>query len=235
MPYSWACETPLSNFEIRMDNSYRSRQDPAITVGYDLTQKDSDGVQTKILIWTTTPWTLPSNLAVAVGEEVEYSKIEKNGARYILATAALARYKKEFEGHTVLATYQGKDLVGMTYHPPFQYFKNHPNAFRVIPGDFVTTEDGTGIVHMAPGFGEDDQRVCEANHIELVCPVDNAGKFTIEVSDFAGRQVQEANKDIIRNIPLSITTLIAGEPTHHSFIKRSALGTCASLTLKIEW
>jgi isoleucyl-tRNA synthetase len=200
MPYSWACETPLSNFEIRMDNSYRSRQDPAITVGYDLTQKDTDGVQTKILIWTTTPWTLPSNLAVAVGDEVEYTKIEKNGTRYILATAALARYKKEFEDYTVVQTYLGKDLVGMTYNPPFHYFQNHPNAFRVILGDFVTTEDGTGIVHMAPGFGEDDQRVCEANNIELVCPVDNAGKFTIEVSDFAGRQVQEANKDIIRNI-----------------------------------
>ena len=200
MPYSWACETPLSNFEIRLDNAYRSRQDPAITVSYELKDKDADGTPVRILIWTTTPWTLPSNLAVAVGADIEYSKIEKNGVRYIMATSALARYKKEFEGHTVVATMLGSDLKDLTYTPPFPYFKDHKNAFRVLLGDFVTTEDGTGVVHIAPGFGEDDQRVAESNGIELVCPVDNSGKFTVEITEFAGRQVQEANKDVIKAV-----------------------------------
>lgn len=197
MPYSWACETPLSNFEIRLDNAYRERQDPAITVAFKLS-KLFHGKDASILIWTTTPWTLISNLAVAVGEELEYSLIEKSGNNYILATSAISRYKKELEGHTVLSSFPGKDLLGLTYSPVFDYFKNNENSFRVLSGDFVTTEDGTGVVHMAPGFGEDDQRVCEANNIKLVCPVDNAGKFTSEISEFEGRQVQEANKDVIK-------------------------------------
>lgn len=197
MPYSWACETPLSNFEIRLDNAYRSRQDPAITVALNVASGD-EGKPLKILIWTTTPWTLPSNLAVAVGEDIEYSVIESKGTRYILASLAVERYKKELPDAQIIRTLKGAELLKMRYEPLFPYFAGHKGAFGVLKGDFVTTEDGTGIVHMAPGFGEDDQRVCEANGIELVCPVDNAGKFTSEVSDFAGRQVQEANKDIIR-------------------------------------
>lgn len=197
MPYSWACETPLSNFEIRLDNAYRSRQDPAITVAFELAEK-LDGKHAKILIWTTTPWTLPSNLAVAVGPEIEYSIVEDGDIYYVLATEALSRYQKELKAAAVVKTVKGAELAGKTYLPPFPYFKGHPNSFKVLTDDFVTTEDGTGVVHMAPGFGEDDQRVCEAHGITLVVPVDNAGRFTAEITDFAGKQVQEANKDVIK-------------------------------------
>lgn len=216
MPYSWACETPLSNFEIKLDNAYRSRQDPAITVGFTLADKDADGKEVKILIWTTTPWTLPSNLAVAVGPEIEYSVIESGGARYLLASAAVERYKREFKDATTVRTMLGAELAQKKYIPPFDYFKGHANSFRVLVDDFVTTDDGTGIVHMAPGFGEDDQRVCEAAGIELVCPVDQQGKFTSEVKDFVGRQVQEANKDIIKTLK-DLGSLIRHDTIEHNY------------------
>jgi isoleucyl-tRNA synthetase len=199
MPYSWACETPLSNFETRMDNSYRERQDPALTVALSATETSS-GKDLKFLIWTTTPWTLPSNLAAAVGSEIEYSIIELHDVRYVLASAAIQRYEKELSGHRLVGTLKGTDLVGKTYQPLFPYFANTPNAFRVLAGDFVSTDDGTGIVHMAPGFGEDDQIVCSANNIPTLCPVDDSGKFTAEVADYVGQQVLDANKNIIKDL-----------------------------------
>jgi isoleucyl-tRNA synthetase len=224
MPYSWACETPLSNFEIRMDNAYRSRQDPAITVAFNFSKdafsneawaKDKD---IRLLIWTTTPWTLPSNLAVAVGESIEYSAVEKNNIVYVLATDALNnRYKKEiFDGGSILATFNGSKLVGKSYTPIFPYFAGKDKCFVVLSGDFVTTEDGTGIVHTAPGFGEEDQKVCEAAGITLVCPVDNAGKFTSEITDYVGRQVQECNKDIIKALKES-GRLIRHDTIEHNY------------------
>lgn len=199
MPYSWACETPLSNFEIRLDNSYRERQDPALTVALTA-EEASDGKEVKYLIWTTTPWTLPSNLAIAVGSEIEYSLVEVSGTRYILASAALARYEKELANPVVIGTFKGSELAGKRYRPLFPYFEKTAGAFRILTGDFVSTEDGTGIVHMAPGFGEDDQVVCTANGIPTVCPVDESGKFTTEVPDYAGQQVFDANKAIIKDL-----------------------------------
>lgn len=196
MPYSWAAETPLSNFETRLDNSYRVRQDPALTVAFRLERHGSDFDPIDVLAWTTTPWTLPSNLALAVNRTVEYALLTKDGKRLILATAALPRYQKELAGHEVLRTFPGSELVGQTYEPLFPYFKGHANAFRILADDFVSTEDGTGVVHMAPGFGEDDQRVCEANDIELVVPVDDSGRFTREITDWAGVNVFDANKPI---------------------------------------
>ena len=199
MPYSWACETPLSNFETRLDNSYRERQYPALTGALRSTEK-SDNKPLHFLIWTTTPWTLPSNLAAAVGADIEYSIIELQSDRYILASAAIPRYEKELTGHTVVGTIQGKELIGKTYEPLFPYFKDTPNAFRILSGEFVSTEDGTGIVHMAPGFGEDDQVVCTANEIPTVCPVDHRGCFTSEVPEYQGLQVFEGNKVIIKDL-----------------------------------
>ena len=201
MPYSWAVETPLSNFEIRLDNAYRSRQDPAITVAFQLNDSlGGNNKPTNILIWTTTPWTLPSNLAVAVGREIEYAILEGEKDNVILADALVEKYKKELGSYNKIGSVVGKDLLGKNYAPVFSYFKEHPNSFKVLSGDFVSTEDGTGIVHMAPGFGEEDQKVCEANNISIVCPVDSKGQFTSEVSDFVGIQVQEANKLVIKNL-----------------------------------
>ena len=194
LPYSWALETPLSNTETRMDDAYKQVQDPALTVAFVLETGES------LLAWTTTPWTLPSNLALAVAPDVSYVRVRHKGTVYILAEARLGAYEKELEGAEVLDTVLGSALVGRTYTPMFSYFADQPDAFRVIAGDFVTTVDGTGVVHLAPGFGEDDQRVCSENGIGLVVPVDSRGLFTSEVPDFEGMLVFDANPLIIREL-----------------------------------
>jgi isoleucyl-tRNA synthetase len=198
MPYSWAAETPLSNFEIRMDNSYRPRQDPAVTVRFQLAPCASDPGPLSILVWTTTPWTLPSNLALAVGADIEYSIYERDGELLVIGEATVQKnYKAEFKDAVKRGTLHGRDLVGRAYTPMFSYFTQNPKSFVVLAGDFVGTEDGTGTVHLAPGFGEDDQRVCDAAGIPLVCPVDEKGRFTDEVADWQGQLVFDANKPII--------------------------------------
>lgn len=216
MPYSWACETPLSNFETRMDNSYRPRQDPAVTVAFSLNPQAGETSKLKLLVWTTTPWTLPSNLAVAVGSEISYALMQEEETTYVLAEAALEKYEKQLANARRTGTIKGKDLQARTYQPLFPYFSETRSAFRVLEADFVNTDEGTGIVHMAPGFGEDDQKVCEANGIEIVCPVDNAGKFTAEVSDYQGLQVLEANKQIISDLKTR-GVLIKHESYEHNY------------------
>jgi len=192
LPYSWALETPLSNTETRMDDAYKMVQDPALTVAFRLSSGED------LLAWTTTPWTLPSNLALAVAPDVAYVAVKKGERTYILAESRLANYAKELEGFEVVATMLGADLVGRSYTPLFNYFADRPNAFRILSADFVTTADGTGVVHLAPGFGEDDHRVCTEAGIELVVPVDIRGKFTSEVEDFKDLLVFDANPLIIR-------------------------------------
>ncbi|MCC7398207.1 MAG: isoleucine--tRNA ligase [Planctomycetes bacterium] len=203
MAYSWALQTPVSNFETRIDDATRPRQDPALTVAFTLQPRAGDealGVRgpLRILAWTTTPWTLPSNLALAVGSALDYTIVGKDGVFYVLGTATLGGLKKELDGFEPVATLKGQDLVGRSYQPLFPFFAGRKNCFRVLAGDFVDTAEGTGVVHMAPGFGEDDQKVCEANGITLVCPVDERGRFTSEVPDWHGQLVFDANKDIIK-------------------------------------
>ena len=200
MPYSWGAETPLSNFEIRLDDATRPRQDPALTVAFDLTPRPGDPAPLKLLAWTTTPWTLPSNLALAVGPELDYSVVSLNGAHYVLGAATLNHYAAELGEATVVATLKGSDLLGRTYTPLFPYFADNPHSFKILAGDFIETTEGTGVVHLAPGFGEDDQRVCEAEGIPLLVPVDEKGQFTEEVPAWDGVNVFEANPDIIRHL-----------------------------------
>lgn len=203
MPYSWGAETPLANFEIRLDDATRPRQDPAVTVGFTLEPVQSDPGALSVLAWTTTPWTLPSNLALAVGPDIDYVTVEdpnQVGHYLLLAEAALARYSKELGEIEPITRLKGSDLVGRTYTPLFPYFADHENAFRVLGADFVETGDGTGVVHMAPGFGEDDQRVCEEEGIELVVPVDDEGRYTEEITDFAGMNVFDANPEVIKHL-----------------------------------
>lgn len=200
MPYSWAMETTVSNFETRMDNAYRERQDPAATVAFGLLPKEGEPDRVDVLAWTTTPWTLPSNLALAVGEALDYAVFEKDGGWLVIASALAAKFEKELDGAEQIAIWKGSEMVGRKYTPLFPYFQDHEGAFRVISADFVSTDDGTGVVHLAPGFGEDDQRVCKDAGIELVCPVDSAGKFTFEVTDYDGMQVFEANRPILRRL-----------------------------------
>jgi len=198
LAYCWRCETPLSNTETRMDDVYRDRQDPAITVQFKLDSGEH------ILAWTTTPWTLPSNLALAVGADIDYAVMEAtlNGEveRYILAESRLGAYAKELAGAVQVGTLSGADLVGRRYQPLFPFFADTENAFHVLAADFVSTEDGTGVVHMAPGFGEDDQIVCNAVGIPTVCPMDEHGRFTAEVPPFAGVHVFDSNADIIKDL-----------------------------------
>jgi isoleucyl-tRNA synthetase len=195
LAYCWRCETPLSNTETRMDDVYLNRQDPALTVWFELETGE------RILAWTTTPWTLPSNLALAVGPDIDYAVMqEADGTRYILAEARLGSYEKELADATRVDTLKGSDLVGRTYAPILPFLADTPNAFRVLAGDFVTTEDGTGVVHMAPGFGEDDQNVCNAAGIPTVCPMDEKGCYTAEITPWAGTHVFEANPLVIRHL-----------------------------------
>ena len=198
MPYSWSMQTPVSNFETRIDDATRSRQDPAVTVRFRLERRDGDPGDLHILAWTTTPWTLPSNLALAVGPDIDYAVLQKDGDFVVIGDAARAAYKKELEGYEEVQRLKGSDLVERTYAPMFDYFADNANSFRVLPGAFVDTSEGTGVVHMAPGFGEDDQKVCEEHGIELVCPVDERGRYTDAVRDWAGTLVFDANKDIIK-------------------------------------
>ncbi|HEY5663714.1 MAG TPA: isoleucine--tRNA ligase [Ilumatobacter sp.] len=194
LAYCWRCETPLSNTETRMDDVYRDRQDPAITVWFRLETGE------RILAWTTTPWTLPSNLALAVGPDIDYAIMEEAGERYLLAESRLGAYERELAAATRVGTVRGADLVGRRYEPLFDYFAGTPHAFQVLGADFVSTEDGTGVVHMAPGFGEDDQTVCNAVGIPTICPMDEHGRYTSEVSDWAGEHVFDANPHVIRRL-----------------------------------
>ena len=194
LPYSWAAETPLSNFEVNL--GYRDKTDNAITIMFKL----SNGQ--KILVWTTTPWTLPSNLMLAVGNDIDYAVMNENGQDYIIAEARLGAYKKQLENAQKVGSLKGADLVGMSYEPMFPYFKHlkEKGAFRVLSGEFVSTEDGTGVVHIAPGFGQDDFDVCRQydENFPVVCPVDEAGKFTAEVPDYEGKQVFDTNESIMQ-------------------------------------
>lgn len=200
LPYCWRDETPLSNHELRMDDDvYQSRQDPALTVGFRVPEGPLAGAY--LLIWTTTPWTLPSNLAVAVNPDVTYAHVAVGDRRYVLAEARLSAYARELgEEPEVLGVYPGSELVGTRYTPPFTYFMDAENAFRVLPAAYVTTEDGTGIVHIAPAYGEEDMAVGDAAGITPVTPVDAKGRFDSTVPDYQGQHVFDANPQIIRDL-----------------------------------
>ncbi|MEU7817405.1 isoleucine--tRNA ligase [Pseudonocardia sp. NPDC049154] len=199
--YCWRCETPLSASETKMDDVYRDRQDPAVTVGLRLVSEDPELNDALALVWTTTPWTLPSNLAVAVHPDVEYSLLSANGEKYLLASARVGAYARELgDEPEVLRTVTGRELLGLSYTPPFDFFVGRENAHRVLEADYVTTEDGTGLVHIAPAFGEEDKAVTDAAGIEAVVPVDSRGEFTVEVPPYAGQQVFDANPNIIRDL-----------------------------------
>lgn len=193
LPYSWAAQTPLSNFEV--NQGYKDKTDTAITVLFRL----EDGRH--LLVWTTTPWTLPSNLMIAVGEDIDYAVMQEGDEQYILASALKGKYKQQLANATEVGVIKGKELVGLSYEPMFPYFKDlkAKGAFKVLSGSFVSTEDGTGIVHIAPGFGQDDFEACRAYdpNFPIVCPVDEAGCFTEQVPDYQGKQVFETNESVL--------------------------------------
>jgi isoleucyl-tRNA synthetase len=229
LPYCWNDETPLSNHELRMDDDvYQNRQDPAVTVGFPITS-EGELHGAKLMIWTTTPWTLPSNLAVMVGTDISYVAVQHEGDRLVLAEARLAAYARELapDGQSepeVVWRGTGKELVGLTYTPPFRYYEGHANAFRVVAADeAVTTTDGTGLVHSAGAFGEVDKEVTDREGIEAVMPVGKDGRFTEPVSEYAGMQVFDANPHIIDDLKATTgavspgTLLLRRETYDHSY------------------
>jgi isoleucyl-tRNA synthetase len=195
LPFSTRLSTVLSNFEANLN--YKEVQDPAITVRFAVAGEED----TYFIAWTTTPWTLPSNLALAVGPDIDYVKVRDHtdGARYILAEARVKVYFPKPGTFSIEERYKGKDLVDRRFSPLFPYFADRKDAgaFRVVSADYVTTEDGTGIVHIAPAFGEEDFFACQRAGIALVNPVDDEGRFTQPVKDFLGLHVKEADPKII--------------------------------------
>ena len=205
LPYCWNDQTPLSNHELRMDDDvYQNRQDPAVTVGLRLETGEL------ALVWTTTPWTLPANLGIMVGPDIDYVVVESDVTgtteRYVLGEARLAAYAKDLfpdgddpQEH-VVERLKGTDLLGRKFMPPFDYYLGHPKAHHVFPAEFVTTEDGTGLVHTAGAFGEEDKIVTDAAGIEPVVPVGPDGRFTYPVTDYEGLLVFDANLPIIDHL-----------------------------------
>ncbi|MEV5650077.1 isoleucine--tRNA ligase [Nocardia sp. NPDC052254] len=225
LPYSWYEQTPLSNQEARLDDAYRMRQDPAVTVDMALTVPADhplhalDGANA--LIWTTTPWTLPSNLAVAVHPDITYAHVRgKDGKRYVLAVERVSHYARELgtaeDGLEVLSEHSGAALEGLNYRPPFDFFLGHPNSHRVLNADYVTTDSGTGVVHLAPAFGEEDMDVASSYGIEVVQPLDAGGKFTSMVPPYEGLMVFDANPVIISDLKAA-GKLLRHETIEHSY------------------
>ncbi|KAL4524947.1 hypothetical protein Ndes2526A_g07044 [Nannochloris sp. 'desiccata'] len=242
MPYSTGCSTPLSNFEA--GQNYKDVSDPAVVVAFPI---DNDPDNASLVAWTTTPWTLPSNLALCVNPEFTYLKVKDpaTGKVYVVAESRLAEIpgavvkakkagKKDAAatkdgapaaaapaGFEIMSKIQGQELVGLTYTPLFPYFADlkASGAFKVCGDSYVTEDSGTGIVHQAPAFGEDDFRVCVAHGVitrgdTVPCPVNDDGCFVDPVSDFAGRHVKEADKDIILAVKASGRLVHAGAIVH---------------------
>ncbi|XP_035748117.1 isoleucine--tRNA ligase, cytoplasmic, partial [Egretta garzetta] len=201
MPFSTACNTPLSNFESHQN--YKDVQDPSVIVSFPLDEDAS----VSLVAWTTTPWTLPSNLALCVNPELQYVKLRDNATEkiYILMESRLIVLYKSDSEYEILDRFPGIALKGKKYKPLFEYFMQckDKGAFAVVVDSYVKEEEGTGVVHQAPYFGADDYRVCmDFNIIQKdsvpVCPVDASGCFTAEVTDFAGQYVKDADKNIIK-------------------------------------
>jgi len=230
LPYCWRDQTPLSNHELRMDDDvYKMRQDQTVTVTFPLTGAKAEALgltAVRALAWTTTPWTLPTNLALAVGPDIEYAVVPAGpngaadghgspehsdlGAEYLLAVSLVGNYAKDLGYDSpadavaaVSRRIRGAELEDVTYDRLWDYYADTEtygtqNAWRILVDDYVTTDDGTGIVHQAPAYGEDDQRVSEAAGIPVIVSVDDGARFLPVVSDVAGLQVFEANKPLTK-------------------------------------
>ena len=221
MPYSTGCTTPLSNFEA--SQNYKEVNDPAVIVSFPLDEDPS----VCMIAWTTTPWTLPSNLALCVHPDLQYVKVKENssGKVYIMMEARLVSLFKAEKEYEILAKMRGADLKDKGYKPLFNYFAHlkSKGAFRVLCDTYVTEESGTGVVHQAPYFGEDDNRVClaagviqKSSNQEIVCPLDDTGKFVDPVADFKGLYVKDADKEIVKKLKAE-GRLVNASQTKHSY------------------
>jgi len=210
--YCPRCATPLAKSEISMDNSYKNVKDLTVTVKFKIKNEEN----TYAIAWTTTPWTLYSNLALTVNPKLVYAyvKDKSDGNTYIMAKELIPSFYKSEEEYTITKEMEGKELENTEYEPLFPNFKDNPNSFKIILGDFVTPESGTGIVHTAPAFGEEDNLVCRKYKIPMVQPVDENGKFTSEVKDYEGKLVYDTNEDIVINLKKSGKAIISRKMEH---------------------
>ncbi len=221
LPYCWRDQTPLSNHELRMDDDvYKSRQDQSVTVTFPLTGDKAEAlglVGVSAMAWTTTPWTLPTNAALAVGPTIGYSVVPAgpigaaaDGAQFLLATDTVGSYAKEL-GYddsaaataAVTSSFVGSELGGVTYSRLWDYYadaEGMEHAWQILVAEYVATGEGTGIVHQAPAYGEDDQNICAAAGIPVIVSVDDSGKFLPEVTDVAGLHVFDANKPLTQKL-----------------------------------
>jgi isoleucyl-tRNA synthetase len=216
MPYSVGCKTPLSNFEA--GENYKEVPDPAISVGFKVLNQEFE-----LVAWTTTPWTLPSNLLLAIGPNFTYIRIKviASGRVLVLMKDRISELFTDTAAYTIEAEFPGSTLVGLEYEPLFDYFISWKarGAFRVYAADFVSNTDGTGIVHCAPGFGEEDYKLCLSVGVidkgsDIVCPVDDNGCFTSEVTDWAGVYVKTADKQIVQRLKTVGRLVRAGSIVH---------------------
>jgi len=222
-PYCPRCSTPLSNFEV--NEGYKDKKDVSITVKFPILDEDNNNVgagfkpaltetgtetgtaPTSILVWTTTPWTLPSNVVLAAGANIDYAKVKDvaGGEYYILAKARLGSYYKNESDYEIIWEKKGSELVGLKYEPIFDYFVGENDKFfQITTAEYVSTEDGTGVVHIAPAFGEDDFQVGKVMGLPIINTVDAEGKFEQRMKDknmdLAGKFVHSVNEDIIIDI-----------------------------------
>jgi isoleucyl-tRNA synthetase len=233
--YCPRCATPLAKSEIAMDNSYKMVKDLTVTVKFkiknDLTVKRSHSEaisqrsdltgeanlgETFALAWTTTPWTLPSNLALTLNPELIYAyvKDKSDNNTYIMAKDLISNFYKSEEEYTITKEVEGKELEGIQYEPLFPYFKDNPNSFKILTADFVTAENGTGIVHTAPAFGEEDNAVARKYDIPMVQPVDETGHFTAEVKEYEGQFVHDTNIPIVIELKKSGKAIMSRKMEH---------------------
>mmetsp|Transcript_4112 Transcript_4112/g.9856 ORF Transcript_4112/g.9856 Transcript_4112/m.9856 type:complete len:1132 (+) Transcript_4112:26-3421(+) len=219
MPYSTACGTGLSNFEANLN--YKEVSDPSVTVTLPLV----DEPEVQFLAWTTTPWTLPSNLGLCVNPNMDYARFREvaSGKVYIAAVSRIPTLYKKPEEYEILKTMKGTELAGIKYIPLFPYFKElgerENGAFRVLVDDYVTEDSGTGVVHQAPAFGEDDLRVCLKAGVvrkgeQPACPIDANGRFTDQVGEFAGLYIKDADKKIQADLKKRERLFSAGSIVH---------------------
>lgn len=234
LAYCWRCETPLSNHELRMDDEvYKDRQDQSVTVTFPITAPghELDGVE--VLAWTTTPWTLPTNFALAVGPEIEYSVVASPKSvlgekKFLLATSRIADYFKDlgFEDAetakaSITKTYLGKDLDGVRYQRIFDFYADGTkfdvsNAWQILVAEYVADGDGTGIVHQAPAYGEDDQNVCNQAGIPTYVSINERGQFNSVIAPYEGQHVFDANKQITQDLK-AVGRLLRQASYNHSY------------------
>jgi len=213
LPYSPALSTPLSNFEVNL-GGYQEVVDPAVTVKFRVEGEEN----TYFLAWTTTPWTLPSNLALALGDDITYVKVKDGDEYYIFAKERISAYYRNEEEYEIVEEKPGREYLGIKYEPLFPYFGeiHSKDAFKTIISEHVTTEDGTGIVHTAPGFGEEDYAALKNSDVPVICPIDAECRFTGEVHDFEGMFVKDADEPIMKKLKEE-GKLIKKEKYRHSY------------------